>query len=295
MFLRTKITTSTNAYSQPINQLENEIAQADAIVIGAGSGLSTSAGLTYTGPRFENNFADFIDKYHYHDMYSASFYPYPSLEEYWAYWSRQILINRYTDEIGRVYADLYELVKDHDYFVLTTNVDHCFQKAGFAKDRLFYTQGDYGLWQCSTPCHAKTYDNEQTVRQMVSEQENMRIPSSLIPYCPVCGKPLTMNLRSDQTFVEDAGWHAAKHRYTDFLHKHKNKHVLYLELGVGINTPGIIKYPFWQMTNKNRHAIYASVNLTEATAPPELHKQAILIQADIGDVLTDLRQRRLKA
>ena len=258
------------------------------MLIGAGAGLSTSAGLTYSGERFEQNFGDFIEKYHIPDMYSGGFYPFDTPEEYWAWWSRHICCNRYTDAPKPVYHDLLELVKDKDYFVLTTNVDHQFQRAGFDKERLFYTQGDYGLWQCSQPCHSKTYDNEETVRRMAAEQKDMKVPSELVPRCPVCGKPMTMNLRADDTFVEDAGWHAAAGRYAEFLRRHEGTRMLLLELGVGYNTPGIIKYPFWQMTAQNAKAVYACINVGQAACPEEISKQAVCIDGDIGTVLKKL-------
>ena len=285
MFLRNLITTSTENYSKKIERLKNEIEYADAIVVGAGAGMSTSAGFAYDGERFERNFADFRKKYGITDMYSGGFYPYKSLEEYWAWWSKHIYVNRYDIEVGKPYADLLELIKDKDYFVLTTNVDHQFQLAGFDKKRLFYTQGDYGLWQCSKACHDKTYDNEEAVRQMVTEQKDLKIPSELIPKCPVCGLPMTMNLRCDNSFVQDEGWYAAANRYEDFLRRHNGMHILFLELGVGANTPVIIKYPFWQMTAQNSHATYACINYGEAAAPREIEKQAICINSDISAVL----------
>ena len=275
----------TRDYSAEIDHLKKEIQTADAIVIGAGAGLSTAAGFTYSGERFERFFSDFEAKYGFHDMYSGGFYPFESLEEQWAYWSRFIWCNRYMDVDNGTYKRLFELVKDKDYFVLTTNVDHQFQKAGFDKHRLFYTQGDYGLWQCSEPCHQKTYDNEETVRAMFEAQKNMRVPSELVPHCPVCGKPMTMNLRSDDKFVEDEGWHKAAERYDDFLQKHEGHHILFLELGVGYNTPVIIKYPFWRMTAKNPKAVYACLNFGEAYAPDEIREQSICINGNIHDVL----------
>ena len=289
MFLKRQISTFTGNYWDQTEKLKQEIETADAIVIGAGAGLSASAGMSYSGERFEKNFADFYEKYGIQDMYSGGFYPYGTLEEYWAWWSRHILINRYEAGVGKPYCDLLKFVKDKDYFVLTTNVDHQFQLAGFDKKRLFYTQGDYGLWQCSKPCHQKTYDNEQAVRRMAAEQRDMKIPTELIPRCPVCGAPMTMNLRVDTSFVEDDGWHAASERYSDFIHKHETAHVLFLELGVGLNTPGIIKYPFWQLTYQNLKATYVCINFGEASAPREIANRSICIDADIGEMLNKLK------
>ena len=272
----------------PTEKLKKVIKEADAIVVGAGAGLSTSAGFTYSGERFENHFADFREKYGFDDMYSGAFYPYSTPEEMWAFWSRNIYVNRYLDPPKPVYENLLTLVKDKDYFVITTNVDHCFQKAHFDKGRLFYTQGDYGLFQCSEPCHARTYDNEQQVFQMLQEQKDMKIPSELIPRCPVCGKPMTMNLRSDDRFVEDDGWHAAARRYEEYLRGRKGQRIAFLELGVGYNTPGIIKYPFWRMTMSNKNATYASVNYGQAYCPKEIEKQSICINDDVGAVLERL-------
>lgn len=271
-----------------INRLRREIETADAIIIGAGAGLSTSAGFTYSGSRFRQYFSDFEDKYGFHDMYSGGFYPYKTPEEHWAYWSRYIEVNRYQNTEKPVYKNLYELVKDKDYFVITTNVDHCFQKAGFDKKRLFYTQGDYGLFQCSVPCCQTTYDNRDIIGRMVKEQKDMRIPSELLPICPVCGKPLTMNLRSDDKFVEDKGWHRGAKRYDDFIRRHKNLHILLLELGVGYNTPGIVKYPFWKITAQNAKAVYVCINNGEAFCPVEIEQQAICVNDDIGIVLEQL-------
>ena len=269
-------------------RLRDAIRDADAVVVGAGAGLSTAAGLTYAGERFERHFADFIAKYGFTDMYSAGFFPFQDLEEQWAYWSRHIWHNRYVDPPKDTYAKLRQLVGEKDLFVLTTNVDHQFQRAGFPKGRLFYTQGDYGLWQCSVPCHAKTYDNYEAVRRMVEEQRDMRVPSELVPRCPVCGRPMAMNLRADDTFVEDEGWHEAAERYRSFLKAHQEGRVLFLELGVGANTPVIIKYPFWRYTHANPQATYACVNYGEAYAHPDIRDRSILIDADIDHVLEEL-------
>lgn len=288
MFLRTSTMKSIDVYCDNTERLKQELQAADAVVIGAGSGLSTSAGFTYTGERFEKYFGDFIEKYGFRDMYSGGFYPFDTLEEHWAYWSRYIYINRYMDAPKPVYQKLLELVQDKDYFVLTTNVDHCFQKAGFDKGRLFYTQGDFGLWQCSKPCHKQTYDNETFIRKMFAKQKDMKIPSELVPHCPVCGAPMSMNLRADNTFVEDDGWHDAAGRYKDFIRNHERLRVLYLELGVGGNTPVIIKYPFWRMTYQNPKSCYACINLLESYCSKEIQKRAICITGDIGEVLNNL-------
>ena len=274
---------------EKIRKLGKALAEAEAVIIGAGAGLSASAGFVYTGERFQAYFSDFEEKYGFHDMYSGGFYPYKALEEYWAYWSRYIYLNRYMDPPKPVYEDLLELIKDKDYFVLTTNVDHCFQKAGFEKERLFYTQGDYGLFQCSEPCCQETWDNEEIIGEMIRRQDHMTIPRDLVPHCPHCGKPLTMNLRADDTFVQDEGWYQASRRYSRFLTEHQDGKILFLELGVGYNTPVIIKYPFWQMTAKNPRAVYACVNYGDAAAPGEIAKQAICIDGDIGSVLKKLK------
>ena len=277
-------------YGQSIDELRNAIDAADAIVLGAGAGLSTAAGLTYSGERFERYFADFIEKYGFRDMYSAGFFPFPTLEEQWAYWSRHIWYNRYVKPPKDTYGKLLRLLDGKDFFVITTNVDHQFQKSGFPKERLFYTQGDYGLWQCSVPCHDKTYDNYDVVKRMIGEQRDMRVPSELVPHCPVCGKPMSTNLRADGTFVEDEGWHAAAGRYRGFLEAHQDGKVLYLELGVGANTPVIIKYPFWRYTNANPDAVYACVNYSEAYTHQSIADRSILIDADIDRVLDDLTE-----
>lgn len=305
MFGRISTTKSTGSYWDQIEKLKKALKEADAVVIGAGAGLSTSAGFTYSGERFRKYFSDFEEAYGFHDMYSGGFHVMQSEPEVsWAYWARNIYINRYTDAPGPVYQRIMELVKDKDYFVLTTNVDHCFQKAGVDKKRLFYTQGDYGLFQSVNPEIRKTYDNEEWVMKAMEAQGfvkddagvfqppdsgiiQMRIPSELIPKCPDDGSDVCMNLRADDSFVEDEGWHIAAERYENYLRTRKGK-ILFLELGVGYNTPAIIKYPFWQMTAKNPEAVYACVNYGEAVCPPEIQDQAICIDGDIGTVVEDL-------
>lgn len=289
MFSKIKTMKSTENYLNNLKKLKEEFNTADAILIGAGAGLSASAGFDYIGERFEKYFSDFKEKYGITDMYSGGFYDFDTLEEYWAWWSRHILINRYDCEVGKPYKDLFSIVKDKNYFVLTTNVDHQFQRAGFDKKRLFYTQGDYGLFQCSNGCHNKTYDNEEIIRKMVALQKDMKIPTELIPRCPKCNKPMTMNLRCDDLFVQDEGWYLAYNRYQDFIRRNENSHILYLELGVGMNTPGIIKYPFWQMTAKNKNAVYCSVNSELSYVPTEIQNQSVVIKNDIAKVLEECR------
>ena len=289
MFSRIRTTPSTSASSGQIDRLRRALWEADAVLVGAGAGLSAAAGFTYSGERFQRYFGDFAAKYGIRDMYSGGFYPFPTPEEFWAYWSHYILLNRYQDPPKPVYPDLLRLLAGKDHFVLTTNVDHCFQKAGFDKKRLFYTQGDYGLFQCSGPCCQETYDNEAIVWQMYEQQSDMRVPTALLPRCPHCGRPLTMNLRSDDSFVEDRGWHLAAEGYENFLRIRQGQKLLFLELGVGYNTPGIIKYPFWQMTARNPEAPYACINQGQGVCPHEIEKQSICIDGDIGEVLARLR------
>lgn len=288
MFSRIRTIKSTENYSMQIDKLKKALNECDAVVIGAGAGLSTAAGFSYNGERFDKYFSDFKEKYGFDDMYYGGFYPYRTQEEFWAYWSRYIYINRYLDAPTDLYNRLFELIKDKDYFVITTNVDHCFQKAGFDKNRLFYTQGDYGLFQCSEPCCQETFDNEEIIKAMYEQQKNMKIPSELIPKCPHCGKPLTTNLRADDKFVQDDGWYKAKERYNDFIRRHKDLKLLFLEIGVGYNTPVIIKYPFWQMTAKNPKAIYACINMGESACPKEIERQSICIDDDIFNVMLHL-------
>ena len=286
MFSRIQTTKSTENFSDNMVKLKEKFHMADAVVIGAGAGLSTAAGFTYNRERFEKYFSDFRKKYGIEDMYSGGFYPYQTPEEHWAYWSRYIFVNRYQDTPKPVYENLLKLVADKDYFVITTNVDHCFQNAGFDKKRLFYTQGDYGLFQCSEPCCQETFDNKDIIFEMLKQQKDMKIPTELLPVCPHCGKPLTMNLRSDDKFVEDKGWHHAAERYENFLRTRAGGKILFLELGVGYNTPVIIKYPFWQMTAKNPNATYACINKGQAICPQEIERQSICVNAGIGEVLS---------
>ncbi len=271
-----------------IKTAKEEIEKADVLIIGAGAGLSTSAGLNYTGKRLHDNFADFVEKYHFKSIYEGAFYDFDTLEEKWAYFSRQVYFNRYNFNENGVYENLRKIAEKKDYFVITTNVDHLFIKSAFDKNRLFYTQGDYGLWQCSVPCHEETYNNEEQIKLMVSEQKNMRIPCELIPYCPKCGAPMSMNLRADSTFVEPLGWHNASKNYEKFLAKAQNKNCVFLELGVGFNTPGIIKYPFWQMVYRFKSAKLITINLDDVQIPNEIKNKSICLQQDIKETICEI-------
>ena len=298
---RSGLSYGTGSREENIQRLKSEIETADAIVIGAEAGLSTAAGLTYSGERFERYFSDFKERFGITDMYSGGFYPFPDDETRWAWWARHIYYNRYIEAPEPVYQKFFELVRDKDYFVITTNVDHQFQRAGFDKKRLFYTQGDYGLFQSVNPSIRKTYDNEEWVMQAMEAQGFikdaegvfhipqsgvvMKIPAALIPKSMDDGSPLTMNLRADDSFVEDEGWHRASAAYSDFIRRHENLHTLYFEIGVGANTPVIIKYPFWQMTNDNPKAVYACLNYNEAFCPKQIEKQSICLDGDAGAIL----------
>lgn len=290
---------------EQMRQLKEQIIHSDAVMIGAGAGLSTAAGFQYAGERFRRFFGDFGDRYGFSDMYSGGFYPYETKEEFWAYWSRYIWVNRYMDPPSGLYEELFRVVKGKDYFVLTTNVDHCFQKAGFDKKRLFYTQGDYGLFQCTKPCCRKTWDNEGKVRAMVLSQgyeigkgnelrlppgktAAMTVPSALLPRCPNCGRPLTMNLRSDDKFVEDAGWQQAAAEYEAFVTAHGKQRVIYLEIGVGYNTPGIVKYNFWQQVYQNERALYVCLNLEPAPVPKEIQARSLVLSGDSAALIRQL-------
>ena len=279
MFFRIVIIMNTK------EQLKKLINEADAIVIGAGAGLSTAAGFVYGGDYFLENFSDINKKYGYTDMYSAGFHNFKTLEEKWGYWSRFIYLQRYKEGAKKLYCDLLKVFKDKNYFVLTTNVDHQFQLAGFDKNRLFYTQGDYGLFQCEVPCHNKTYDNYDSIMKMIKEQKDGIIPTSLIPVCPVCGKRMTTNLRSDDSFVEDEGWVNSCKNYENFLNRNSDKKVLFLELGVGFNTPGIIKYPFIKMTYAFKDAFYVCMNLSDNYIPEKIKDKALQIDEDIKSVV----------
>ena len=276
-------------YNDRIEKAKQIIANADYILIGAGSGLSTAGGFEYSGEKFDKYFKDFGDKYGFKDMYSCGFYPYATEEERWAYWSRYVYINRYLEQTpNKAYAKLFDLVKDKEYFVITTNVDHQFQIAGFDKNKLFYTQGDYGLFQCSVPCHDKTYDNKELIEKMYFEQKDGKIPSDLIPKCPVCGRKMEMNLRADDKFVQDAGWYEHARLYQEFLDKIKDKKVVLLEIGVGYNTPAIIKYPFERMVFQNKNFNLIRINKDYPIASEEISSKTICFDEDTMQILKDL-------
>ena len=234
------------------------------------------------------HFKYMYDQYGYKDMYTAGFHPFQTSEEKWGYWSKFIYLNRYSVGATPLYQQLLQLVKRKDYFVLTTNVDHQFQLAGFDKERLFYTQGDYGLLQCADACHAKTYDNQEIIESMIKQEKDGKIPHRLIPICPFCKKEMDMNLRKNEFFVEDEGWHQAARRYREFIQSRRQNKILFLELGVGYNTPSIIKYPFWQMTYSYPYATYACINLGEIAVPKEIQNRSICINDNIEKVIQSL-------
>jgi len=279
---------TTGDFDSEINKLKEVFQNADAIIVGAGAGLSSSAGYDFGGERLQKYFGDFVEKYGMKDMYTGCFADFETNEERWAYWSRWAWINRYEPIPKDTHKKLLKLLEEKDYFVLTTNIDHTFQRAGFSKEHLCYTQGDFGLFQCSKPCHTDTYDNYATLQKMVQKEKNMSVPTELIPHCPKCGREMDFNLFWDDTFVRDKGWHIAHKRYTDYIEQHKKGKVLYLELGVGFNSPGVIKVPFWNMAAENPDAVFASVNLTLPCYPEVLEHRSIVIQDDIDHVIENL-------
>ncbi len=281
-----------DAYEDQIDRAAKNIRNTDCVIIGAGAGASTAAGIQYGGKRFTDNFAEFIKKYGEHymtDMYAAGFYPYPSEEAKWGYWSKHALMNRFDPPALPLYTELYDIVKNKEYFVLTTNVDHQFYKAGFDEKRIFATQGDYGKIQCQKACHPKTYDAKDLFRKMDKARRDCLIPSELVPKCPVCGGNMAMNLRCDNYFVEDEAWHEAADRYAGFLEQNKDKKVVLLELGVGFNTPIIIRFPFEKMVRENSSYSLIRMNMDEAVVPESFGKRAIGIGGDMAKAITDIR------
>ena len=281
-----------DAYEDQIDRAAKNIRNTDCVIIGAGAGASTAAGIQYGGKRFTDNFAEFIKKYgeyYMTDMYAAGFYPYPSEEAKWGYWSKHALMNRFDPPALPLYTELYDIVKNKEYFVLTTNVDHQFYKAGFDEKRIFATQGDYGKIQCQKACHPKTYDAKDLFRKMDKARRDCLIPSELVPKCPVCGGNMAMNLRCDNYFVEDEAWHEAADRYAGFLEQNKDKKVVLLELGVGFNTPIIIRFPFEKMVRENSSYSLIRMNMDEAVVPESFGKRAIGIGGDMAKAITDIR------
>ena len=281
------------AYEDWIVRSAEDIRNADCIIIGAGAGASTAAGISMGGERFTDNFGEFIEKYGGHymtDMYAAGFYPFPSEEAKWGYWSKVALLNRFDLPALPLYKELYDIVKNKEYFVLTTNVDCQFYKAGFDENRIFATQGDYGKIQCQRACHSKTYDAEELFHKMDAARKDCLIPSELVPKCPVCGGNMAMNLRCDNYFVEDEEWHEAADRYGEFLEQIKDKKVVLLELGVGFNTPIIIRFPFEKMVRENPSYSLIRLNMDEAVVPESFGNRAIGIGGDMAKVITDIRR-----
>lgn len=278
-------------YKDQIKQAAKLVKEADYILIGAGAGLSTAAGLTMGGKRFTDNFADFIEKYggHYmRDMYSAGFYPFETEEAKWGYWSKNGMVNRILPGALPLYKKVYRLAENKKHFVLTTNVDHQFFLSGFDEENIFATQGDYGLIQCKMGCHPKTYDAVKMFKQMEQARQDCMVPSYMVPKCPVCKGPMEMNLRSDRYFVEDEAWHKAEQRFGKYLGECQDKKTVLLELGVGFNTPTIIRYPFEKLMRQNNNMSLIRLNVEEAIVPEEFGERAVGINEDIVRSIEDL-------
>ena len=279
-------------YNKKILEVKNLINEADYILIGAGSGLSTAAGLEYFGESFEKNFKEFIEKYNFPDLYSASFYDFNTQEEKWAFFTKMIYLNRFNKEPLKLYQEIYYLIKEKDYFVITTNVDGQFEKAGFEKERVFETQGDYAYLQCENACHNKLYYNYDLVNEWLKNTKDCKIPSNLVPKCPVCGGNMEMNLRKDANFVQDENWYKQDKRYGEFLNKSQDKNLLLLEIGVGFNTPGIIRFPFEQMVYNNIHTNLVRINKDYAFTNKEIENKTILFDEDVNTIIEDLRREQ---
>jgi len=277
-------------YNKRISEVKNLISKADYVLIGAGSGLSTAAGLEYFGESFEKNFKEFIEKYNFPDLYSASFYDFNTQEEKWAFFAKMIFLNRFNKEPLKLYQEIYCLEKD--YFVITTNVDGQFEKAGFEKERVFETQGDYAYLQCENACHNKLYYNYDLVNEWLKNTKDCKIPSNLVPKCPVCGGNMEMNLRKDANFVQDENWYKQDKRYGEFLNKSQDKNLLLLEIGVGFNTPGIIRFPFEQMVYNNIHTNLVRINKDYAFTNKEIENKTILFDEDVNTIIEDLRREQ---
>ena len=277
-------------YNKRISEVKKLINEADYILIGAGAGLSTAAGLEYSGESFEKNFKEFIEKYNFPDLYSASFYDFNTQEEKWAFFAKMISLNRFNKEPLKLYQELCSLVKEKDYFIITTNVDGQFEKAGFEKEKVFETQGDYAYLQCEIACHNKLYYNYDLVNEWLKNTEDCKIPSSLVPKCPVCGGNMEMNLRKDANFVQDENWYKQDKRYGEFLDKSQDKNLLLLEIGVGFNTPGIIRFPFEQMVYNNVNTHLVRINKDYAFVSKEIEDKTILFDEDTNKIVEDLKE-----
>ena len=277
-------------YNSRILKAKQAIKQADYIIIGAGSGLSTAAGLLYNGEKFEKDFKEFIEKYHFDNLYSASFYEFKTQEEKWAFFAKMIKLNRYNKNPLKLYQELYEIVKNKEYFVLSTNVDGQFYNSGFAKEKVFEVQGDYEYLQCENACHNKLYNNEKLVKKWIRNIKNCKIPSNLVMKCPVCGGNMDMNLRKDANFVQDENWHKASNNYNKFLDRIKNKNVVLLEIGVGFNTPGIIRFPFEQMTANNEQITLIRINKDYPLPMLEIKSKTISFDEDTNKIIEDLKE-----
>lgn len=276
-------------YNSRILKAKQIIKNANYILIGAGAGLSTAAGLEYSGKNFEKNYKEFIKKYNFEDLYSATFYPFKTEEEKWAFWAKLIELNRFNKPL-KLYKELLNLVKNKQYFILTTNVDTQFEIAGFEKNKIFATQGDYSLLQCKYGCHNKLYNNKEMVQKWLEFTKDCKIPKALVPKCPVCGKNMEMNLRKDNNFVQDENWYKQSKEYKNFLDITKNKNIVLLEIGVGFNTPGIIRFPFEQMVYNNKNATLIRINKDSPLSILEIKNKMISFDENTNQVIKDLKE-----
>ena len=263
------------------------LAKAERVLIGAGAGLSTAAGLTYSGGRFRRYFSSFIERYGMTDMYSAGFYPFPTDADRWAYWAHHAWVNCLGVGATSLYRQIFTWVQSRDYFVITTNVDKQFEKAGFESTRLFETQGDYAHIQCAQGCHSKIYENETVFRAIEEDTEwgkRTRVMDEfLLPRCPVCGGRMGMHLRCDNTFIQTNAWYEAKARYDAFVAEMLEKPTVLLELGVGWNTPVWIRMPFERLSVALDIPL-VRMNFGESYVDPSILK-GVGVDGDIAQLL----------
>lgn len=293
MFSKMKTSESIKTYSDNIQKAADLIKNSDKILIGAGAGMSASGGISYAD---EVLFKKWFPRYYSMGMRSlvdmqSIFWNVDekNARSYWGYWANHIKHIRYDSPALKPYIDLFKLVKDKNYFVITTNVDGQFGKAGFAKKKIFEPQGEYALFQCDKPCKKEVFDNKEMINKMISNMDTniMKIREEDIPRCPYCKRLLKPNLRIDDSFVEEP--HLVNlDSYENFIHSSKKDSLVLIELGVGFDTPVIIRYPFQNIVYNYPNSSLIRINLDYADVPCEIENRSVSIKADIKKALNDI-------